>query len=401
MWFDFARRYMFSPKSHSVINIISGVSIVAMAVPVAAIILLLSIFNGLERMTSDLYRAVDADLRIIPASGTTFSIEALDTTALRHTEGVEQLCLQLEQSALAEYEGRQSLVSVKGVESNLLDVVPLKEHLRAGSFTTSLDENDCLVLAHGVAHDLGLLSQNSLGEEVSLYAISRKRISSLLPVGGYSRRDLPMVGIYAIDQDNSTTAYTSLRAAQSLFNYPERASSVLVKIAADADANDVAKALQMVAGEEFKVRTREQSNSIYRLMALEKWGVFFIAMLVMVIASLSIVGTLVMVMIDKRDDMQTLRTLGATRRFVCDIFISEGHLMAFISLIIGLVLGVVLALAQQIFGFVGIDAQTLLINAYPVRLSLVDVALTAVAYIIISYVVINLTVRAVMDKNNA
>ena len=166
-----ASRYVRSPKSHSVINIISGVSIVAMAVPVAAIILLLSIFNGLERMTSDLYRAVDADLRIIPASGTTFSIEALDTTALRHTKGVEQLCLQLEQSALAEYEGRQSLVSVKGVESNLLDVVPLAEHLRAGSFTTSLDENDCLVLAHGVAHDLGLLSQNSLGEVVSLYAI--------------------------------------------------------------------------------------------------------------------------------------------------------------------------------------------------------------------------------------
>jgi lipoprotein-releasing system permease protein len=106
-------------------------------------------------------------------------------------------------------------------------------------------------------------------------------------------------------------------------------------------------------------------------------------------------------MIDKRDDMQTLRTLGATHHFVRDIFISEGHLMAFVSLLIGLVLGVVLALAQQIFGFVGIDAQTLLINAYPVRLSLVDVALTAVAYIIISYVVINLTVRAVMDKNNA
>ena len=388
-----ASRYVRSPKSHSVINIISGVSIVAMAVPVAAIILLLSIFNGLERMTSDLYRAVDADLRIIPASGTTFSIEALDTTALRHTEGVEQLCLQLEQSALAEYEGRQSLVSVKGVESNLLDVVPLKEHLRAGSFTTSLDENDCLVLAHGVAHDLGLLSQNSLGEEVSLYAISRKRISSLLPVGGYSRRDLPMVGIYAIDQDNSTTAYTSLRAAQRLFNYPDRISSVEIRLSPDANPKSVKESLQRVVGDKLKVQTRYESNSIYRLMALEKWGVFLVAMMVMAVASLSVVGALIMVIIDKRDDISTLRTMGATPTLIRGIFSSEGRLMTLASLAIGVTLGVGLTLIQQLLGVVRLNTTTLMIDAYPVELQLVDVLLTIVAYITIAWFIIAITVR--------
>ena len=397
-----AARYVRSPKSHSVINIISGVSIVAMAVPVAAIVLLLSIFNGLEDMTREQFRSVDPDVTITPQQGTTFALASLDAKALRGVEGVEALSFALEQSALAEAKDKRAIITVMGVDKEYKQVIPIAENIITGTFTTSLDEADCLVASNGVMYELDMLNNSSLGQTLRLYAINRSRISSLLPIGGYTRRELPLTGIYTSTvNDSHTTAITSLRAAQSLFNYPDRASSVLVKIAADADANDVAKALQMVAGEEFKVRTREQSNSIYRLMALEKWGVFFIAMLVMVIASLSIVGTLVMVMIDKRDDMQTLRTLGATRRFVCDIFISEGHLMAFISLIIGLVLGVVLALAQQIFGFVGIDAQTLLINAYPVRLSLVDVALTAVAYIIISYVVINLTVRAVMDKNNA
>ena len=397
-----AARYVRSPKSHSVINIISGVSIVAMAVPVAAIVLLLSIFNGLEDMTREQFRSVDPDVTITPQQGTTFALASLDAKALRGVEGVEALSFALEQSALAEAKDKRAIITVMGVDKEYKQVIPIADNIITGTFTTSLDEADCVVASNGVMYELDMLNNSSLGQTLRLYAINRSRISTLLPIGGYTRRELPLTGIYTSTvNDSHTTAITSLRAAQSLFNYPDRASSVLVKIAADADADDVAKALQSVAGEEFKVRTREQSNSIYRLMALEKWGVFFIAMLVMVIASLSIVGTLVMVMIDKRDDMQTLRTLGATRRFVCDIFISEGHLMAFISLIIGLVLGVVLALAQQIFGFVGIDAQTLLINAYPVRLSLVDVALTAVAYIIISYVVINLTVRAVMDKNNA
>ncbi len=397
-----AARYVRSPKSHSVINIISGVSIVAMAVPVAAVVLLLSIFNGLEDMTREQFRSVDPDVNITPHEGTTFAMDAIDADALREVEGVEALSFVLEQMALMEAKDKRAIITVTGVDNAYKEVIPIADRMVAGTFTTSLDESDCLVAANGVMYELDMLNTSAIGQPMRLYAINRSRISTLLPVGGYTRRELPLTGIYSSTvNDAHTTAITSLRAAQSLFNYPDRASAVAVKISAGADADAVAERMQEIVGEDFDARTREQSNTIYRLMALEKWGVFFIAMVVMLIASLSIVGTLVMVMIDKRDDMQTLRTLGATHRFVCDIFIGEGHLMALVSLIIGLVLGVMLALAQQIFGFVGIDAQTLLINAYPVRLSLVDVAITAVAYIFISFVVINLTVRAVMDKNNA
>lgn len=397
-----AARYVRSPKSHSVINIISGVSIVAMAVPVAAVVLLLSIFNGLEDMTREQFRSVDPDVNITPHEGTTFAMDAIDADALREVKGVEALSFVLEQMALMEAKDKRAIITVTGVDNAYKEVIPIADRMVAGTFTTSLDESDCLVAANGVMYELDMLNTSAIGQPMRLYAINRSRISTLLPVGGYTRRELPLTGIYSSTvNDAHTTAITSLRAAQSLFNYPDRASAVAVKISAGADADAVAERMQEIVGEDFDVRTREQSNTIYRLMALEKWGVFFIAMVVMLIASLSIVGTLVMVMIDKRDDMQTLRTLGATHRFVCDIFIGEGHLMALVSLIIGLVLGVMLALAQQIFGFVGIDAQTLLINAYPVRLSLVDVAITAVAYIFISFVVINLTVRAVMDKNNA
>ena len=193
---------------------------------------------------------------------------------------------------------------------------------------------------------------------------------------------------------------TSLRAAQSLFNYPSRATSVEVKILKEESADAIAEQLRQIVGAEFEVRTREQSNSIYRLMALEKWGVFFIAVLVMVVASLSIVGTLVMVVIDKRDDIHTLLTLGARADLVRGIFIAEGRLMAAISLAIGLLLGVGLALLQQYFGFVGINAETLMVNAYPVEVHLADILLTIAAYAVVSYLVVNLTVRALLHDNN-
>lgn len=394
-----AARYVRSPKSHSVINIISGVSVVAMAVPVAAIILLLSIFNGLERMTGDLYNAVDADLKITPATGTTFMVEAIDTASLRSAEYIKAFSLQLEQSALAEHDGRQSLISVKGVEQTIQDVISVKEHLRAGTFNTEFDENDCLVLAHGVAHELGVLNQNAVGEQVSLYAINRKRLSTLLPIGGYTRIELPMVGIYAIDQDNSSMAYTSLRAAQRLFNYPDRASSVEIRLQSDASIKRAKQELQQLVGDEFRVQTRYESNSIYRLMALEKWGVFIIAMVVMAVASLSIVGTLVMVIIDKRDDIATLRTLGAKPALIRGIFIGEGRLMAAISLGVGLLLGIGLTLAQQVFGLVRLNTATLMIDAYPIELQLLDIILTVVAYLAIAWVIITMTVRQTLKSN--
>lgn len=394
-----AARYVRSPKSHSVINIISGVSVVAMAVPVAAIILLLSIFNGLERMTGELYNAVDADLKISPATGTTFMVEAIDTASLRNTEYIAAFSLQLEQSALAEHDGRQSLISVKGVEQSIQDVISVREHLRAGTFNTEFDENDCLVLAHGVAHELGLLNKNAVGEQVSLYAINRKRLSTLLPIGGYTRIELPMVGIYAIDQDNSSMAYTSLRAAQHLFNYPDRASSIEVRLTPEASIKRAKRELQLLVGDEFRVQTRYESNSIYRLMALEKWGVFIIAMVVMAVASLSIVGTLVMVIIDKRDDISTLRTLGAKPALIRGIFIGEGRLMAMISLGVGLLLGIGLTLAQQVFGIVRLNTATLMIDAYPIELQLLDIILTVVAYLAIAWIIITMTVRQTLKSN--
>lgn len=393
-----AGRYLRSRKSHSVINIISGVSVAAMATPVAAMVILLSVFNGLEGMVRTLYRAVDADITIRAAEGTIFDAAAVDTAAIRAAEGVETLSLVLEQGAMAEVGDRRTIVRLRGVERTYEDVVPVAQTIYGGTFAVGVDDSRSVVLGHRTAQELGM-SRQAAGDMVTLYAINRTRFSSLLPVGGYTRRTLPVAGFYSIDDENGDVAYVSLDVAQDMFNYEGRASSVAVKLAAGADANAVAERLQRIAGEGMEVLTRERSNSIYRLMALEKWGVFAVALIVLVVASLTVVGTIVMIMIDKRDDAATLRMMGANRATVRDIFVGEGHLLAGVSLVLGVAAGVGLTLLQQTVGLVRLQTATLMVDIYPVELHAADVLLTAAAYIVVAHVVTRLTVGAMLKDN--
>lgn len=393
-----AGRYLRSRKSHSVINIISGVSVAAMATPVAAMVILLSVFNGLEGMVRTLYRAVDADITIRAAEGTVFDVAAVDTAAIRAAEGVETLSLVLEQGAMAEVGDRRTIVRLRGVERTYEDVVPVAQTIYGGTFAVGVDDSRSVVLGHRTAQELGMLRQ-AAGDMVTLYAINRTRFSSLLPVGGYTRRTLPVAGFYSIDDENGDVAYVALDVAQDMFNYEGRASSVAVKLAAGADADAVAERLQRIAGEGMEVLTRERSNSIYRLMALEKWGVFAVALIVLVVASLTVVGTIVMIMIDKRDDAATLRMMGASRATVRDIFVGEGHLLAVVSLVLGVAAGVGLTLLQQTVGLVRLQTATLMVDIYPVELHAADVLLTAAAYIVVAHVVTRLTVGAMLKDN--
>ena len=393
-----AGRYLRSRKSHSVINIISGVSVAAMATPVAAMVILLSVFNGLEGMVRTLYRAVDADIAIRAAEGTVFDAAAVDTAAIRAAEGVETLSLVLEQGAMAEVGDRRTIVRLRGVERTYEDVVPVAQTIYGGTFAVGVDDSRSVVLGHRTAQELGM-SRQAAGDMVTLYAINRTRFSSLLPVGGYTRRTLPVAGFYSIDDENGDVAYVALDVAQDMFNYEGRASSVAVKLAAGADADAVAERLQRIAGEGMEVLTRERSNSIYRLMALEKWGVFAVALIVLVVASLTVVGTIVMIMIDKRDDAATLRMMGANRATVRDIFVGEGHLLAGVSLVLGVAAGVGLTLLQQTVGLVRLQTATLMVDIYPVELHAADVLLTAAAYIVVAHVVTRLTVGAMLKDN--
>ena len=299
--------------------------------------------------------------------------------------------------SMVEIDGRRAIVKLKGVDENYTRVLPIAERIVVGEMSISEGE---MVVASGVMNDLGL-TINRIGSEVRLFAIDRTRFSTIVPISGYSMQTKRIVGAYNIDEDNAHVALIPLEEAQRLLRYNNRISKVEVRLSPDARPGHTAELLQQSLGDGVRVLTREQSNSLYRLMALEKWGVFGIAALVLLIASLSIVGTIVMAMIEKRDDVQTLRTMGAKDKLISRIFVSEGVLMASISGIAGVVIGVALSLAQQHLGLIRLDTVSLAIDAYPVELRWGDVAITAAVYYAIALCVVYATVGAVMRRERA
>lgn len=392
----FAARYFFSRKSHAVINLIAGVSVLSVAVPVAAMIVLLSVFNGFEELARTMTTLSDADLTLTPARGATFRTDTLDAAALRAVDGVEEIAFALEQEVLVEYRGRQTTATLRGVDAAYARTVPLAEATVHGTWLTrDTTGRDFAVAGQGIAYALGLRTLAAGENELTLYALRRTSFSPLLPVDGYARRRVPAAGIFALDAEtDSRLVVASIELARELFDYAGRASAAAVRLAPGASPEAVARRVAAEAGEGFVVRTREQMNEgFYRIMRFEKWGVFFISLLVMAVASFSIVGTLTMLILDKRPSFVTLRAMGADRRLLRAIFEREGWLIGGIGAAAGTAAGVGLCLAQQHFGFVGMPAGSFLIESYPVRLQPGDLGAVALAFTLLVGTVTRLTVR--------
>lgn len=392
----FARRYLFSPKSHSVINLIAGVSVLAMAMPVAAMIVLLSVLNGFGEFAGTMTSSFDADLTISPRLGQTFEASQIDSAGLRRTKGVEAVSFVLDGRVLIERAGEQAMATLRGADDAYAAVFPLVgASMRGGGPGTHR-----LILGREMARSLGI--RTLYDAEVAVYSLRRGSFSSLLPVDGYSVRRFNVEGVFSLDLENeSKYALALLETVRELFDRPGAASAVSVCLCADADRERVRREITRIVGDDFTVRTAEEMNALFfRLVAYEKWGVFFISLLVLVLASFSVVGTLVMLMIEKREDVATLRALGAPVALVRSIFVHEGVLVGGAGAVIGAVLGVGFCLAQQHFGIIRIPVDTLLLESYPVVLRGGDLAVVAFAFVVVVFVVSYLTVRSVMKNND-
>lgn len=394
----FARRYLFSPRSRSVVNLISRLSVAAVAIPVAAMIILLSVFNGFESLVRLMYSAFDADLTLTPRRGQTFSPGDLDTVALSRLPGIAALSFTLEQSALLEHDGRQATATIRGVDDSYGRIFDLEDAVVTGEWRVRLGDLERLVIGQSMAWMLGIRSLADA--DVTLYAVRRGSFSTLLPMENYTRRTEPVGGVYVLDLDTERTyVLTSLRLAQALFGTPDRASALLLRTTPGADLNRTRRAVADAAGDAFEVRTREELRaSFYRIMTYEKWGIFFIALLVLVIASFSVVGALSMLIVEKRDDMATLRALGADTGLLRAIFRTEGLLICGLGGVIGLVLGVGLSLLQQHFGLIEIPAETFVTKSYPVEFRPGDLLAVAVAFSVVAALLTNITVRSMIKK---
>ena len=396
MEWRFALRYLTSRKSHSVINIIATVSLVAVVVPVAAMVILLSVFNGFEALVRDLYKVVDADIEITTEQGI-----PLEDTKLRSdiatVEGVEALSFVVERQAMLSYRDNRVAVTLRGVDADYRKVVPIEEHIAYGNAEVEWGDFDRLLVGEGVTYELGLYSM--VAGDVEVFSLGGGSIGSLMPVVAMNRERMDVCGSFVIDQQHASSfALTSLRAAQRIFNR-ERADKVLVKVAEGASHRNVASSLSNCLGEGYEVTLREDKNEgFYAIMRYEKWAIFFVSLLVLIIASLSIIGTVIMLILEKRDEERTLLAIGADKGFIRGVFVREGLLLSGVGGAIGLLLGVAVTLAQQHFGFVKMPNGNFLVENYPVELQTGDLVVIFVVFVAVALTVSALATSTMIKR---
>ncbi len=394
VWLKFARRYMFSPKSHSVINIIALVSLLAVAIPTAAMIILMAMFDGLTGTIAEYNRAVDADIEIVPLRGTTFHREAIDFQSIGSTEGVAAMTSYLEQSVMASTNGHRVTISLRGIDTTYCDVIPIDQHLISGDINRTKAGD--LILSSAVANELAIYS---MGATIELYALNRKQISTLLPTSGISRTTSHFGGEFITNTENDATlALGELGRVQRLLNYDNRLSCVAIKCANEVKAERVKHALQEIVGADFEVLTRDDKNAATNaILRIEKFAIMLIGILIATVAAFSIVGTVLMLITEKSRDIATLRAMGANRQLVERIFVGEGMLLTITGCILGTLLGVGFALGQLHFGWIQIPGS-MIVESYPVDINPWDIIVVNAIMIAIGLSISTLTVRAKLRR---
>ena len=394
LWFKFSRRYMFSPKSHSVINIIALVSVIAVAIPTAAMIILLAMFGGLSRTIESIYSAVDADIEIVASRGQTFASESLDYDKICSTDGVTQVATYLEQSVMAATKSRRTTVMLRGVDSTYMQVLPIADFVVRG--TAESLSYGALLLGTAAAANLGIPSNDY---PVELYALNRKQLSTLLPTSGISRYQGYVGGVLSANAEiDATFAMVDMAVAEELLNYAGRWSGVVVKVADREATESIKQRLQEVVSEDFTVRTRgEKSADMNALIRLERFAIILIGTFIAIVAAFAIVGAVVMLITDKRRDIATLRAMGAPHRLIREIFVGEGLLLTCVGCLFGAILGVGFSLGQHHFGWIKIPGN-MVFESYPVELNAWDVVLVVVIIIAAGWSISSATVRARLGK---
>ncbi|HNX44165.1 MAG TPA: FtsX-like permease family protein [Bacteroidales bacterium] len=373
--FYIARRYLVSKKSHNIINIISGISVLGVTVGTMALIIVLSVFNGFEGVVVSLFNAFDPDLKITPVSGKTFRMSDLPEDSISRLPGVVHLTEVIEENALLRYHDRQCIATIKGMGNGYQDYSPLDTMLIEGQFVLERDSSEYAVPGAGIADLLGvdLLDPGSM---ISVYVPNRHSSFTGLPDESFNTGVIRPSGIFSISAEfDIKYMLTPVSFARNLFGYSEEVTSAEVSLSPQADRKLIQKQVSALAGNKFVVKNRfEQQETLYKIMKSEKWAVFLILAFILFIATFNVIGSLTMLILDKRRDIAVLRSMGASDRLVRRIFLTEGLLISLSGAVAGLVIGATVCWIQQRFGIIKLQGGSgaFIIDAYPVKMEACD-----------------------------
>jgi len=394
-----ARRYLFSKKSTNAINVISGISVVGVAVATMALIVTLSVFNGFSDLVATLFTAFDPQLEVTPVEGKTAPADDPVLTEIRQLPQVEVATECVEDMALVTYHDRQAMVTIKGVDDNFDQLTHIREIL-CGDGTFELHAAD---LHYGI---LGIRLAEQLGtgyrfdEPLQVYTPRREgQVDITDPADGFVQDELYSPGVlFSVMQAKYDKNYvlTSIGFARRIFDQQGMLSSLELRLKPGSDFEAVKREMQRIAGDKYTVKDRyEQQDDTFRIMKVEKFIAYIFLTFILVVACFNIIGSLSMLIIDKREDVVTLRNLGASDKQITQIFLFEGRMISALGAVIGLVIGLLLCWIQQTFGVIalGSSAGSFIVDAYPVSVHLWDVVLVFVTVLAVGFLSVWYPVR--------
>ena len=399
--FYIAKRYLFSKKSHNAINVISGVSVCGIALATLALVCTLSVFNGFQDLVTTMFTAFDPELKIVAVNGKVFDSQDTRILSVKQLPEVEVCSESLEDNAMVQYKDRQAMVVIKGVEDHFHQVTAIDSILYGRGDRLLHDE-----VADYAIPGIELVSMLGTGirflDPLTVYVPKRgSKINVANPASSFNSDYLYSSGlVFAVNQQKYDASYilTSLSFARNLFQYDTEVSSIELKVKEGSNINKVQEKVSQILGDDYLVLNRyEQQADTYRIMEVEKLISYLFLTFILLIACFNVIGSLSMLIIDKRADVVTLRNLGANDGTITRIFLFEGYLISFFGAIVGVVLGVVLCLVQQEFGFIslgsGDSAGAFVVDAYPVSVHLSDVLLVLGTVLLISFLAVQYPVR--------
>ena len=398
--FYIAKRYILGKKSHNAINIISAISVLGVFIGSMALIVVLSVFNGFENLVISLYNSFDPDIKITPATGKLFIPDENLISKIKKTEGVFFIDKTLEENVLIKYRDKQYIATVKGVEASFNKTSGIDSMITEGDFILEQDSNYFAVLGQGVAYNLSL-PMGDMINPLSLYVPKAGTGAVLHPEDAFNVRGIYPSGLFSIQQDfDNKFVIVPLDFARELLSQEKKVSALEVCLHQNADQQKVKESLQKIMGETFEVKTRfEQHAFLYRIMKSEKWAVFLILVFILIVATFNIVGSITMLVVDKKKDIGILKNLGADKELIRNIFFAEGLLISLSGALLGLLAGALICWLQETFGLVKLGSEgTFVVSHYPVKMMLKDFIYVFLTVTAIGAIAAWYPVRVLMKK---
>lgn len=386
--FFIARRYFTSKKKKSFISLISNLSMLGVGVGTMALVVVMSVFNGMEELNRQLFRSFDPDIKITPSQGKRFNISPQQLTKIQQIAGVKFVTQVVEDNALANYGGRKVVVKLKGVDETYAQRHQLDTAMIEGKLALMTDGEPKAVVGGTIQQLLGINTNDIFTPLELWYPRADTKTLNLNSTDAFNQQMIRVGGVYMLELRFDDYVIVPLDFAAELLNYKSQRSALEIQLTSDAIAKNVKALMVQALGEGFKVRTRDEQNAdLLRAIRIEKLFVTVTLALITLVAAVNIFFSLSMLVIEKRDDIRMLFAMGANASTVKRIFLFEGVLVAFSGAIVGLFLGMTICWLQQEYGLVSMGMVSSLVDAYPVKMIWQDFALTAITVVSITILV--------------